>query len=72
LQAADDRGGGGGTGADAEEFLREELAGGAVAVIDLNGKVLIPSARRSSSEVSTLQESEHLAADQASVGPPPG
>jgi AAA domain-containing protein len=35
LQAADDRGGGGVAGADAEEFLREALAGGAVAVIDL-------------------------------------
>jgi hypothetical protein len=35
LQAADDRGGYGGAGADAEEFLREALAGGAVAVIDL-------------------------------------
>jgi hypothetical protein len=35
LQAADDRDGGGGAGADAEEFLREALAGGAVAVIDL-------------------------------------
>jgi putative DNA primase/helicase len=35
LQAADDRGDGGGAGAEAEEFLREALAGGAVAVIDL-------------------------------------
>ena len=35
LQAADDRGGGGGAGIDAEEFLREALASGAVAVIDL-------------------------------------
>src|SRR5215471_9859424 len=35
LQAADDRGDGGGAGADAEEFLREALAGGAVGVIDL-------------------------------------
>ena len=117
LQAADDRSGGGGAGADAEEFLREALAGGAVAVIDLKADAkeaglswatirrakdrlgvavkreshcrdgagrwtwaLSIPARCSSrlqdahpSEVSTLQESEHLAADQAkaSIGIPP-
>ena len=109
LQAADDRGDGGGAGADAEEFLREALAGGAVAVIDLKADanqaglswatirrakdrlgvvakreshgrdgagrwtwtLSIPARCSSrlqdahSSEVSTLQESEHLAADQA-------
>jgi AAA domain len=110
LQAADDRGGGEGAGADAEEFLREALAGGAVAVIDLKAdakqaglswttirrakdRLGVVATREShgrdgagrwtwalsiparcssrlqdahSSEVSTLQESEHLAAlDQA-------
>jgi putative DNA primase/helicase len=35
LQAADDRGGSVGVGADAEEFLREAIGGGAVAVNDL-------------------------------------
>jgi putative DNA primase/helicase len=35
LQAADERGGGGGAGADAEEFLRDALAGGAMTVVDL-------------------------------------
>jgi hypothetical protein len=35
LQAADDRCGGGGVGAEAEEFLRDALAGGAMAVMDL-------------------------------------
>jgi hypothetical protein len=35
LQAADDRGGGGGARAEAEEFLLDTLAGGAIAVKDL-------------------------------------
>jgi putative DNA primase/helicase len=35
LQAADERGGGGGAGADAEDFLRDALADGAIAVKDL-------------------------------------
>jgi putative DNA primase/helicase len=35
LQAADDRGGGAGAGADAEDFLRDALADGAIAVKDL-------------------------------------
>jgi len=35
LQAADDRGGRGGAGAEAEEFLLDALAGGAIAVKDL-------------------------------------
>jgi hypothetical protein len=35
LQAADDRGGGGGAGADAEEFLRDALADGPIAVKDI-------------------------------------
>jgi putative DNA primase/helicase len=109
LQAADDRGGGGGAGADAEEFLRDALAGGAIAVKDLQadakqaglswatvrrakdrlGLVVqreshgrdgagrwtwaMPIPARCSSlhqdahpfKVSTLQENEHLAADQA-------
>jgi putative DNA primase/helicase len=38
LQAADDRGGGGGAGADAEEFLRNALADGPVAVKDLQAE----------------------------------
>jgi hypothetical protein len=109
LQAADDRTGGWGAGADAEEFLREALAGGAVAVTDLKADAnqaglswatvrrakdrlgvvalreshgrdgagrwtwAMPIPARCSSlhqdahpfKVSTLQESEHLAAREA-------
>jgi putative DNA primase/helicase len=109
LQAADDRGGRGGAGAEAEEFLLDALAGGAIAVKDLQDdakqaglswatlrrakdRLGIVAEREShgrdgagrwtwaraiparcssrlqdahSSEMSTLQESEHLAADQA-------
>jgi putative DNA primase/helicase len=38
LQAADDRGGGGGPGADAEEFFRNALADGPIAVKDLQAE----------------------------------
>jgi hypothetical protein len=109
LQAADDRGGRGRAGAEAEEFLLDALAGGAIAVKDLQDdakqaglswatlrrakdRLGIVAEREShgrdgagrwtwaraiparcssrlqdahSSEMSTLQESEHLAADQA-------